>query len=168
MTTQEEKFDLFLGIAGIRLQSQSMAEDAYDANAEVKNIEMMVAQKTIFNSQSEGISLSITINYRYPKHDVDFFSITVTTEFVLQGLNKLKVKDQDAYDIPLDTLISVVSLALGHTRVYIAQSIAQSVFKKQISLPIFNPHDITEQLYPGYFAARKLEVEAKQETPKID
>ena len=138
---------LIMGVKSIKLNNLLINENLFQPNS--SEVEASIAQLTSFSAENELGVFSITMTFRYIDTKVEIFSLTVTTEFRLIGLTKLGSQD-DNVELAFDTIVSCLSMALGHTRTYISQLATPSVFKDQISLPIFNPVKIAEELYPNF------------------
>lgn len=136
---------IMIGVKSIRLNNLQINENLFQPNS--NEVETSISQATGFSAENELGVFSITMTYRYVDSKVQIFSITVITEFRLIGLTKIGSED-DNVSLPFDTIISCLSMALGHTRTYISQFATPTIFKEQISLPIFNPIKIAEELYP--------------------
>lgn len=163
-----------------------MEKDANSMNIGVKNIYLLgftvnelvfkegvhemdinISQETAFTTTPLELgSFTVILKYVYKETNELVLETKVVTLFHLQGLNELiaaKEKKKEPIILPREVLITCLSLSLSHTRVYLHQNIASTVYANVIPLPIFNPTELANILYKEDITFDKTKKLVKQE-----
>lgn len=79
----------------------------------------------------------------YVQHDRSqvLLSGIVRTDYQVENLKKLQIKDSNVLGIPDQPMITMLSIAISHLRAVLTKNISGTVHKNLI-LPIVNPADI--------------------------
>jgi len=141
-----------ISIKKITLIDYHIDEDLY-TGSEKDEVNFQISQKTVFKVGQELADFFITFTYTYLHNKEKFISITVLSQFkieglaVIQGFNEKEATVENAA-IPRVIIVQCFSLAISNTRAMLFQNLATSVFNEKVNFGIINPEEIANVLYP--------------------
>lgn len=110
------------------------------------------------NIEHNLLNLTLRAFIRYSDSEEVIADIKVQNVFVLPELDKFISKS--ILKLPTDTIVSMVSVSIAHTRALLAKNLAGTPLEKAI-IPIVNPLTLSQELFPNLFNNKGL----KKATP---
>jgi len=139
----EKKITFDIGIKKIK-------DLAFSVNEEItpeKESGIQINSGLHFDKTENTIEFSLDIRFTQKQGGVEFMSSKTSTIFFVPDLAKYENPDApNSFNPPDAMIITIVSLSLTHARALIARNADGTKFK-DIYLPIFNPTDITNNLF---------------------
>ena len=148
---KKELSPLSAEVKNIYLSGFQLDESLYKENE--KLIDINIGQITMFKVEEDLGSFTITYGFVYKDSQALVLEIKVTTVFNLIGLKNFLVTEGELkgkIHLPTDALITCLSLSLSHSRVFLHQNVSNTIYGKQILLPVFNPTELAKSLYKDY------------------
>ena len=68
------------------------------------------------------------------------------TVYFIRGLEDVYSSEQDAYDLPSEFLLQLLSIAYTHSRALSASEISPTCYHEKYFLPVIDPRDLLEML----------------------
>jgi len=68
------------------------------------------------------------------------------TVYFIRGLEDVYSSEQDAYDLPSEFLLQLLSIAYTHSRALLASEISPTCYHEKYFLPVIDPRDLLEML----------------------
>ncbi|HXD78714.1 MAG TPA: hypothetical protein VN616_12940 [Puia sp.] len=119
-----------------------------------------------FHLESNSVGLLIRAYYHYEDRPLDEILVDVKVETRFEILNLTDCFDETGTLIlPQDTIVTIVSLSISHTRAILAQSLSGTVWQEVI-MPLINPTDIA-RFYFAYMFGEEKEVIKTDEAGNI-
>ena len=157
----DDKKDLLVfNIKKVKEFSFLVNEDLFEDGREV-NVKFQ--HHTTYNADTNFIDLTLRVFYSYDKDDppktilVDFH---VQNIFEIPDLKQYFIEEA-GFILPKNLMISMVSVAISHTRALMAHNVAGTVYQENI-IPIVNPVAVTEAFYPDMFQEHEIEIVNKK------
>jgi|SRR5690554_1047308 len=68
------------------------------------------------------------------------------TVYFIRGLQEVYSSDQDAFDLPSEFLLQLLSIAYTHSRALLASEISPTCYHEKYFLPVIDPRDLIDML----------------------
>src|SRR5690554_82955 len=68
------------------------------------------------------------------------------TVYFIRGLEDVYSSEQDAYDLPSEFLLQLLSIAYTHSRALLASEISPTCYHEKYFLPVIDPRDLLDML----------------------
>lgn len=138
-----------LGVLKIYLEAFSINENVFRQG--VHKVDIKIGHELNFNTEDEIAKFTLKCVYIYKENSENILDIDVATVFSFKGLKQFlltKGPNTGRVDLPRPILISCLSIALSHSRVILFQNISNTIYAGHLPLPIFNPTQLADILFP--------------------
>ncbi|MCD4794679.1 MAG: hypothetical protein K8R54_15695 [Bacteroidales bacterium] len=123
---------------------------AFSVNEDVefkKETSIQINSGLQFNKSDDTIELLLNINFLTKESNIEFMNSRTSNIFYIPNLVQYENKtNPDMFNLPDAMLITIVSLSITHARALISRNAKGTKFE-DIYLPIFNPADLTKNLF---------------------
>jgi len=126
----------------------SVNEKIFKLNAQ---IEVIFTHRTSWSVENNMlvIDLNSTIHYKDDTTKTPIISLTVQNIFSVKNLQDFIIENGEP-QIPINALVTMVSLCVSHSRALMAKNCAGTIYKG-ILLPLINPLEMTQSFYKNRF-----------------
>jgi preprotein translocase subunit SecB len=126
----------------------SVNEKIFKLNAQ---IEVSFTHRTSWSVENNMflIDLNSTIHYKDDTTKTPIISLTVQNIFSVKNLQDF-ISEKGEPQIPIDALVTMVSLSVSHSRALMAKNCAGTLYQG-IMLPLINPLEMTQSFYKNRF-----------------
>lgn len=152
----ESKPAVELGVKRITLLGWNVAERPFEEGK--YEFDFSITQNTSFDTVNEMAAFIITFTYKNKATEELLISFTVLNMYHLKGLKAFgkEVNGQIEILLPRDVLVTCLSLSLSHCRAILSQNITNTIYSTVIPLPVFNPVEVANVLYPVGKASERI------------
>jgi len=153
------------GIRKIKEFSFVVNEGLFESN---KEVQVKFQHNTAYYAETNFIDLTLRVFYSYEE---DIAPKTFLVDFHVQNIFEVPNLKQYfienvGFVLPKNLMVSMVSVAISHTRSLMAHNVAGTVYQESI-IPIVNPVAVTEAFYPVMLKNTNIEIINEQPIKKV-
>lgn len=145
MNKNELKHEVLeMRVQRIKLLNFFMNEPSFKPNG-AANVQL--DYKTGYNTDLDFFDFTLRIRFDYPGNPEQvFISAEVQNVFVIKELNRFLDEKTNLIELPGSALVSIVSLAISHTRAILATCVAGSVFGETL-VPLLDAYGVAKHFF---------------------
>jgi len=148
---------------GFAIQVKRIKEMFFSVNEQLhipdpsKLLKLELAPMLGFHVESNSVGMFTRVFYHYEDRPINEILIDIKVDTRFEVLNlKDYLNETGTLILPEDTIVTMVSLSISHTRALLAQSLSGTVWQEVI-MPLINPVDIS-RFYFAYMFGEEKEV----------
>ena len=119
-------------------------EEVEIANPNIANISFEVT--TNINLNDTSVEMLLTATFSDMAQGLVFMKIKTSNVFLVLELAQFHSPENNAFNIPDNVLVTLLSLSISHTRALLAKNALGTKFA-ELYIPIVNPSEVLKQLF---------------------
>jgi len=139
-----DQITISLGIKKIKEQ-EFFVDEALDFDL-AKGVNINFEVTTNIKKEDTTVEILITTTFSDKNESKPFLRIKVSNVFLLPEVLSLPQPEKDAFKLPNDLLVTLLSLSISHSRALLAKNVLGTRFQ-EVYIPIVNPTEVAGKLF---------------------